>query len=165
MIGRLGMLRGAEREQHRRLRREQDAERGDELRQRRSRAQRPEDRELDRDADDDHEDVGERDRERRGDREAELAGPERPEGEAREHGDRARGQVDEAGAPVRDDDADRDGGDRRPGPEAEQEEEEDLVHVVPCGQPTGPGSTGPVGWRVVASLRATWAARSSRTPA
>ena len=75
--------------------------------------------------------VGERDRERRTDREAELAGPERPEREAREHGDRARGQVDEAGAPVRDDDADGNGRDRRAGAEAEQEEEEDLVHVCP----------------------------------
>ena len=88
----------------------------------------------------DHEHVGERDRERRADREAELARPERPEREAREHRDRARGQVDEAGAPVGDDDADRDGRDRRAGPEAEQEEEEDLVHVVLVGiSPTGPG--------------------------
>ncbi len=79
-----------------------------------------------------HEDVGEGDRKRGGEREAELAGSERPEGEAGEHGDRARRQVDEAGAPVRDDDADRDGGDRRPGPEAEQEEEEGLFHVIPC---------------------------------
>ena len=68
MIGRLGMLRGPERQQHRRLRREQDAERRDELRQRGSRAQRPEDRELDRDADDAHEHVGERDRKRGGER-------------------------------------------------------------------------------------------------
>ena len=46
------------------------------------------------------------------------------------------------------DDADCDGGDRRPGPEAEQEEEEGLVHVVPCVSADGAGqSTGPVGWR------------------
>ena len=82
------------------------------------------------DADGDHERVGEGDRGWGRQREAELAGAERPEREAREHGDRACGQVDEAGAPVGDDDADRDCGDRRPGPEAEQEEEENLVHVV-----------------------------------
>ena len=45
-----------------RLRREEDAERGDELRQRRGGAQRPEDRELDHDADHDHDHVGEHDR-------------------------------------------------------------------------------------------------------
>ena len=142
---RLGMLRGPEREEHRRLRREEDAERGDELRERRGGPERPVDRELDHDGDEDHEHVGERDRERRADREAELAGPERPEREAREHGDRARGQVDEAGAPVGDDDADRDGRDRRAGAEAEQEEEEDLVHVVLRGSADGAGLTGPVG--------------------
>ena len=47
-----------------RLRGEQDTERGDELRQRRSGTERPEDRELDHDADDDHEHVRERDRQR-----------------------------------------------------------------------------------------------------
>ena len=36
-------------------------------------------------------------------------------------------------------------GDRRPGPEAEQEEEEDLFHVVPPLSADGAGSTGPVG--------------------
>ena len=106
-------------------------------------AQRPEDRELDRDADDDHEDVGERDRKRSGEREAELSGAERPEGEAGEHGDRARREVDESGAPVRDHDADRDGGDRRPGPQAEQEEEEGLFHVVPCLSADGAGVDRP----------------------
>ena len=127
---RLGMLRGAEREEHRRLRREEDAERRDELRERRGGAERPVDRELDDHGDEHDERVGQRDRDRRADREAELTGPERPEREAREHGDRARGQVDEPGAAVRDDDADGDGGDRRPGPEAEQEEEEYFVHVA-----------------------------------
>ena len=127
------MLRGAERKEHRRLRRQEDAERGDELRERRGGAERPVDRELDDHGDEHDEHVGQRDRERRRDREAELTGPERPEREAREHGDRACGQVDEAGAPVRDHDADRDRGDRRPGPETEQEEEEYLVHVVLVG--------------------------------
>ena len=79
---------------------------------------------------DDHEHVGERDRQRGGEREAELARTERPEREPGEHGDRACGQVDEAGAPVGDDDTDRDCGDRRPGPEPEQEEEKNLVHVA-----------------------------------
>ena len=37
------------------------------------------------------------------------------------------------------DDADRDGGDRGPGPEAEQEEEEYLVHVVPWESADGAG--------------------------
>ena len=93
-----------------------------------------------------HEDVGERDRQRGANREAELTRAERPEGEAREHGDRACGEVDEAGAAVGDDDADRDGRDRRPGPEAEQEEEEYLVHVVPVRiSRRGRGATGPVG--------------------
>ena len=101
--------------------------------------QRPEDGELDHDADDDHEDVGEGDRERRGDGEAELTRTERPEREARQHGDRTRGQVDESGAPVRDHDADRDSGDRGPRPEAEQEEEEYLVHVVPWESADGAG--------------------------
>ena len=139
------MLRRAEREQHRRLCREQDAERGDELCQRRGGAQWPEDRELDHDGDGDHEDVGEGDRERGGEREAELTGTQRPEREARQHRDRARGQVDEAGASVRDHDADRDRGDRRPGAEAEQEEEEYLFHIVPPLSADGAGSTGPVG--------------------
>ncbi len=133
------MLRGAEREEHRRLRCQEDAERGDELGERRGGAERPVDRELD-DHDDEHDEyVGQRDRERRRDGEAELTGPERPEREAREHGDRACGQVDEAGAPVRDHDADRDGGDRGPGPETEQEEEEYLVHVVPWESADGAG--------------------------
>ena len=142
MVG-CGMLGRPEREEHRRLRREQDAERGDELRQRRGGAQRPEDRELDRDGDDDHEDVGEGDRKRGGEREAELAGAKRPEREPCEHRDRARRQVDEAGAPVRDHDADRDGGDRRPGPQAEQEEEEGLFHVVPSLSADGAGVDRP----------------------
>ena len=60
-----------------------------------------------------------------------------------EHGDRAGRQVDEAGAPVGDDDAERDRGDRRPGPEAEQEEEEDLVHVVPWISADGAGLDRP----------------------
>ena len=70
------------------------------------------------------------DRRRGGERKAELARAERPEREPGEHGDRACGEVDEAGAPVGDDDTDRDRGDRRPGPEPEQEEEKDLVHVA-----------------------------------
>ena len=60
MIGRLGMLRRAEGEEHDRLRREQDAERGDELGQRRGGTERPEDRQLDHDADGDHDHVRER---------------------------------------------------------------------------------------------------------
>ena len=67
---------------------------------------------------------------RGGEREAELARAERPEREPGEHGDRACRQVDEAGAPVGDDDTDRDRGNRRSGSEPEQEEEKDLVHVA-----------------------------------
>ena len=140
MIGRLRMLRRAEREEHRRLRREQDTERGDELRQRRSGPERPEDRELDQDTDDDHEHVREHDRRRGGEREAELARAESPEREPGEHGDRARGEVDEAGAAVGDDDTDRDCGDRRPVPSPSSRKRRisfsRLVRITRRGRPS-----------------------------
>ena len=128
--GRLRMLGRAEGEEHHRLHREEHAERGDELRQGCRVMERSKDGELDRDADRNDEHIGERDREWGGEREPELARAERPERESGEHGDRPCRQVDEAGAPVGNDDTDGDCGNCRSGPQAEQEEEKNLVHVA-----------------------------------
>jgi len=73
------MLRRAKRKEHHRLCREQDTERGDKLRERCSGTELPEDRELDHDAGDDHNHIGERDRQRGGESDAELSRIERPE--------------------------------------------------------------------------------------
>ncbi len=109
---------------------EQDAQRRDELRQRRSVAQRTEHAVLAGDAQREGHDQADDGRgpDRQLDAE-EAARVEREEEIARHHRDGARGQVDDARAAVGEHDPETDAGDQRAGPEPEECEEDDLVHV------------------------------------
>ena len=72
---------------------------------------------------------------------------QRPERVGRHHRDRAGGEVDDARAAVRDDDAHGDPGDHCTGPEAEQDEEHEILHRA--AQPRGGSSIGKAGARSV----------------
>ena len=77
--------------------------------------------------DDRHQDRDDDGRGRR-QREAEVVGLERPERVRGDHRDGAGGEVDDPRAAVRHDHGHRDPGDHRARPEAEQDEENDVLH-------------------------------------
>ena len=83
-------------------------------------------------------DTSDRDRDRRGgrQREAEVVGLQRPERVRGDHRDGAGGEVDDPRTDVRDDHGHGDAGDHRARPEAEQDEESDVLHRL-CSLGTG----------------------------
>ena len=94
-------------------------------------------------SDAEHGHADEREREGRHGREleAEVAGLERPEEVRGEHRDRAGGDVDDPGAAVDQDDAERDARDQRARTEPQRRVEEDVLHPAQSSQrAAGPGS-------------------------
>ena len=125
----LRLLSIAEREQHRGLQCEQDAERGGQLRERRGSLQRSEGQNS----------IATPTAMRNtnvitsagavGTSSSEDAGPQRPERVTRQHGDRPGRQVDDAGAAVEEHDAESDARDQRARAQPEEREEQNLIQV------------------------------------
>ena len=95
--------------------------------------------------------------------EAEVAGLERPEDVGADHRDRADGDVDDAGAAIDQDDAERDARDQRSGAEPERREEDDVTASASVSRSGGPG--GSRARRLQSPYLASRAASASRRPA